>query len=1157
MATLSREFRRELERTVIKARRVAEDGARKAIESLAVHNDKPWAASSEEQKRLRVRLRAHGRQLGDREGAKRDTQTIDHLVQECAYEHWHRMLFARFLAENDLLIEPESGVPISLDECRELAREGGADWLAVASDFGVRMLPQIFRKGDPVLEITLPPETRQELEGLLKALSSEAFAADDSLGWVYQFWQTEQKEQVNKSGVKIGADELAAVTQLFTEDYMVLFLLHNTLGAWWAGKFLAAKPEIAAHAKDEDELRAACSVGGYEWTYLRFVREGENGPWRPAAGTFDGWPRAARDLRVLDPCMGSGHFLVFALPILVAFRMQEESLSREQAVDAVLRDNLFGLEIDNRCTQIAAFNLALTAWRMAGYRPLPALNLACSGLAPQGTKAQWLELADSAAVKGGMPAKRNLFHTEQSLLSSSLANSLESLYELFARAPILGSLIDPRRLSKDLYQSGYEALAPLLSDVFQAERDDETRERAVAAAGMAKAADLLARTYTLTITNVPYLARGKQHEVLKRFSAGYADHAKTDLATVFVQRCFDFTSPQGSVAAVSPQNWLFLPSYATLRRRLLLGQTLHCQGRLGPGAFETISGEVVNVALTLWGMHVSPSNHVAVGYDATVGEGPAGKAALLRNASATEVPQASLLKNPDARITLETLASQTLLSAYAVAPQGIKTGDDPRFRRNWWELPQFSNYWRPYRGTSEKTQLFDGLHFAIDWNNEGKDFARLQGLAGWGQPGIIVKLMGTFLVSLHTGELFDSNVTAIVPTDACILPAIWAYCTSDEFPSDIKALEDGIKVNNATVAKVPFDLKRWTSVAREAFGGKLPVPASQDPTQWLFNGHPNGSEQPLQVAVARLLGYRWPRQTGSSFMDCPALGPDGLEKHAGPVGIVALNAVKGEAAAADRLRALLADAYGDDWSAAKLNELLAQVGYGGESLEEWLRDGFFEQHCDLFHNRPFIWHVWDGLRDGFHALVNYHKLAAPNGAGRQTLEKLIYSYLGDWIDRQRADQRSGVEGADGRVAAATHLKNEIEMIFKGEPPYDIFVRWKPLHEQPIGWEPDINDGVRMNIRPFMSAKVLNGRGKSACILRFTPKIKWEKDRGKEPHRSKEDFPWFWSWDGATPDFTGAREFDANRWNDLHYTREHKQEARDHHKQGEKKTGATK
>jgi hypothetical protein len=177
--------------------------------------------------------------------------------------------------------------------------------------------------------------------------------------------------------------------------------------------------------------------------------------------------------------------------------------------------------------------------------------------------------------------------------------------------------------------------------------------------------------------------------------------------------------------------------------------------------------------------------------------------------------------------------------------------------------------------------------------------------------------------------------------------------------------------------------------------------------------------------------------------------------------------------------------------------------------------------------------------------VNYHKLAGPNGEGRRTLEKLIYTYLGEWIDRRRADQNRGAEGADVRVAAAEQLKKQLEKILEGEPPFDIFVRWKPLHEQPPGWEPDINDGVRTNIRPFMTAKPLNFRSANACILRVTPRVNWKKDRGKEPQRLKEDFPWFCNWDGKTDDFTGVgSEPDGNRWNDVHYSRKKKQEARE-------------
>ena len=105
------------------------------------------------------------------------------------------------------------------------------------------------------------------------------------------------------------------------------------------------------------------------------------------------------------------------------------------------------------------------------------------------------------------------------------------------------------------------------------------------------------------------------------------------------------------------------------------------------------------------------------------------------------------------------------------------------------------------------------------------------------------------------------------------------------------------------------------------------------------------------------------------------------------------------------------------------------------------------------------------------------------------------------------------------------------------------MRWKPLHDQPIGWEPDINDGVRLNIRPFLALDLPNGRA-GAGILRWKPNIKWEKDRGKEPYRSKDDFPWFWGWDGKSVDFMGGKEFTGERFNDCHYTVASKLKARE-------------
>ena len=378
------------------------------------------------------------------------------------------------------------------------------------------------------------------------------------------------------------------------------------------------------------------------------------------------------------------------------------------------------------------------------------------------------------------------------------------------------------------------------------------------------------------------------------------------------------------------------------------------------------------------------------------------------------------------------------------------------------------------------------------------------------------------------------------------LDVVFQFIFSDDFVSEVRRIDQALSVTEGSFLKVPIDLDKYRnfdSALREEISTEI-----NESTQWLFDGHPARADAPLQVAVARLCGYRWPRQTGSSFMDCPAVGPDGLERHADADGIVCLSAIAGEAPAHERLAALLADAFGPGWSAARLAGLLAEAGFAGRSLDDWLRDGFFAQHCKLFHHRPFVWHVWDGRRDGFHALVNYHRLAAPGGEGRRTLEKLVYSCLGDdWIGRQRAERDAGTEGADARLAHAEHLRAELVKVLEGDQPYDLFTRWKPLHEQPLGWEPDVNDGVRVNIRPFMTARPLAAKARGACILRATPNVHWRKDRGKEPAREKADYPWFWSRDPGAPahevDFPGGANFDGNRWNDLHYTRAAKEAAR--------------
>lgn len=1041
MAPLPSDLRKDLEKAVVRARDTAEQGAATAIAALGVAAPEAPAGLSSDQRALRVALRAQARALG----REVERLGLDELREEIAYGAWHRMLFARFLAENGLLVHPETGSPVSMDDVAELAQEAGeSDPWVLAARYAADMLPGIFGTTDPTTKVTLAPDDRLRLEAILKELPSAVFTADDSLGWVYQFWQSKRKKEVNAKGDKIGGADLAPVTQLFTEHYMVRFLLENSLGAWWAGRH-----------PDSPLLK--------DWEYLRYRDDGS-----PAAGTFEGWPERAAEVTVMDPCCGSGHFLVAAADMLRAMRMEEEGLTQAQAAAAVLRDNLFGLELDPRCTQIAAFALAFDAWKAIGRatKDLPVPTIACSGIAIKGQRDDWHRLA-----KG----------------DDNMTAALDRLYDLFVDAPELGSLIDPRAAAQEgtVWQVDPEELIAKLKQALSRETatDPTAAVFGGAAAGTAKAARLLAGRYWLVATNPPFLGLAAQSALLREWLSAAHAGADQELAAAMHQRVYGLLVYGGRAAFVLPQTCTNLGAYRRFRERMLDQTELAIGARLGHGAFSQIGGQVVQVVLIVNASHRPEHGHTCQMLDASTPGGS--KASLLMEEPIAAVRQIAMRNGSGAVLRFEPISELPLLEDYVESKVGICTGDLPRFILQHWEIGPAGETWELQQEGAHRTTSWTGLTTALRWEQgkgsllryvrdrlgPGREGSWIRGTALVGSAGVAVSRMSGLAASLYSGRLFNETVAVLRPMDANHLPAVWAFCTDPGYAREVRKINQKIAVTNATLAKVPFDLEHWQKIAAEQYPDGLPEPHSDDPTQWLFRGHPVGSDAPLQVAVARLLGYRWPDQE-----------PDELDDLADHDGIVCLPSVAGEAPAAERLDRLLARAYGSDWSPALAAKLLADVGSSSPNLATWLRDEFFAQHAKLFHNRPFIWHVWDGRKDGFSALLHYHRL------DRATLEKLTYTQLGDWIERQRAGVTGADAGADARLAAALELQGKLRRILEGEPPFDIFVRWKSLAEQPIGWEPDLDDGVRLNIRPFVEASILRAK--------FT--IHWNKDRGRDP-----------------------------------------------------------
>jgi Eco57I restriction-modification methylase len=1106
-------LRRILERVIKDARIAAEDGARDAIRRLGVADSKAPGYLSVEEKELRRRLRAHARALGDPFDRKDQTQATKHLVEAAAYAHWHRMLFARFLAERGLLRNPEYDVAVTLEDCRELAEaEGLADPWAIAERYSAAMLPAVFRIDDPVLALELDPVHAQKLQKLVTGLDAVVFQAEDSLGWTYQFWRAAEKDAVNASGVKIGADELPAVTQLFTEPYMVRFLLHNTLGAWWAGKVLAGDPALAQNAEDEGGLRVACSLPDYSFDMLRFVRDSEDGSWRPAAGTFPGWPTEAKAITMLDPCCGSGHFLTEALAILAALRQVEESLSPADAVAAALLDNLHGLEIDGRCVQLAAFAVALTAWRIGGWQLLPLPQVAWVGAPPPLVKREFVALA------GG---------------DVELEYALDALHDLFADAPTLGSLIEPA--GGDLFEAErLREIERLLGTILERARraEPDLQEGIVAARGMSDAASLLYKKYVLQITNVPFLGRGRQDAILSAYLSRHFDDSKADLATAMIERMRKLASDGGSFSFVSPQNWLFLGPYKKLRQRLISISEMKFVAALGSGAFETIGGEVVNTVLMCFSkLNPEPNNSFSA-IDANNSTGHEAKKEELLSGPIVRLSQSSQAKNPSSTIAVQDVSADHRLGEYAESFAGVCTGDYPRFGRNFWEVQTFGKTWELQRTTTNETRHFGGASQALRWEGDSgslRSFVEerlgeknagswLRGYRAWGKRGISVKLMSSLPVSIYEGELFDDNVAVLLPRDSKHLGAIFAFCESNEFSEEVRRLNQKLAVKTQYLLAAPFELERWQQKFSKNYPNGLPEPYSDNPTQWFFHGHPidSISNCALLIGLARICGYKWPAESDSEIRlsentrewiararELPGGDNDGL---------LGVPAVAGEKPLADRLRAYLISAYGSEWSdnlerrlVEEADEALDKKKARDGSLEAWVRDRAYRQHCILFGQRPFLWHITDGLKDGFSVFVHYHRFDQAN------LRKLTYTLLGDWLARAKAENNVL------RVEKGRELQQKLEKILEGEAPYDIFVRWKSLAQQPLGWGPDLDDGVRMNIRPFVEAG----------ILQYTPKIKWAKDRGKDVTSA----PWY-------PVFKG------DRINDHHTTLEEKRAARE-------------
>ncbi len=658
-------------------------------------------------------------------------EAFTRFVRECAFTFLNRAVGLRCLEERGLLIvDGQTETAVTRDPATgesslywRVRREGITQpretWRETLRRAYTAISASVRVLFDPDSEyaalLPLAPTLTRVMDKLNDpAIPAETWAADELLGWVYQYFNADEKDRIFAAArtekKKIAGDDIIPVTQLYTERYMVDYLLQNTLGALW----------VRMHP--HSHLPAT-------WPY--YVTPPADDPPAPLP------TRPLREITLLDPCCGSGHFLLRAFDMLAAMYREEGEEREEEIPGLILGHNLYGVDIDLRAVQITALALVMKARGIAGAGFVPSrLNLVAADVALGPAPGPEL------LARLGNDAELRQFVTE---LWATLRNVRE-----------FGSLIHPeaaldvivqRRQAEHQMQFGQ--LAPdtqqwnlFKSDLLAGLREEFARQATSDDLGQrlfgqeaARGVDIveaLSRRYDVVVTNPPYMGSGGMGVTFKAFVEREYKDGKRDLYTAFILRCRDFAVSGGVVGMVTQQSWLFLRSFAALREGVLRGAHLATLAHLGPHAFAEIGGEVVNTALfTLVNAAPTADNRVT-GFRLVGPTTPSAKATLLRAAAAGTAPgvvstpqQADFLAIPETPVVywLRPRFFQLLNPSLTFAMRytlgwGVSSSDNDRFLRLFWEASA-GGYWLPHIKGGGYGKWCGLESWVLDWRNDG------------------------------------------------------------------------------------------------------------------------------------------------------------------------------------------------------------------------------------------------------------------------------------------------------------------------------------------------------------------------------------------------------------------------------------------------------
>lgn len=493
-------------------------------------------------------LRGKEKELGElrKQIADKSEQGV---IEEVAYTWFNRVMALRFMDANGyntpMVVSPVPGQ--SRPEILQEAMGGNIDedlhlptdvlrlpeaklyrrlLIAVCNSYSGNM-PFLFEHISDYTELLLPDDLLSKesfVSDIVAGMTDEDCQDVEVMGWLYQFYITDKKADAEvKKGKKGGlkSDEQAAATQLFTPHWIVRYMVENSLGKIW----MTLHPE----SRLVDEMK-----------YFIPALPGET----------DMIPediKSAKDIRFLDPCMGSGHILVYAFDLFTKM-YEEEGYPTKEIPRLILENNLYGIDIDFRCYQLASF--ALTMKARSYYRRYLRDTVNPNVIALRKYSKEAIEAA------GHWPAK--------------------SLMWQFENVDTIGSLlkITPEECAAIKVENG----------IFGYESKDLKRD-----------AEYLSRSYHCVVTNPPYLGKGFCNELKNYVNAQYPE-AKADLMATFMPRCLEFCADNGKMAMINMHSWMFLSSFEKLREQIIEKHHIDSLLHLGPRAFSEISGEVVQSA---------------------------------------------------------------------------------------------------------------------------------------------------------------------------------------------------------------------------------------------------------------------------------------------------------------------------------------------------------------------------------------------------------------------------------------------------------------------------------------------------------------------------------------------------------------------------------